>query len=216
MRYIAAAGAAVLVIALSYLADRRYPAKRIYIIPAGIILLCSIAAALSWAAPGRAVVLSEEQRLAILNEQPYFITWYNEYKQTVVHLDRSCTSYHKIIGGYEDGTLSADEAAGRLDALYADTNKFDQNLQKELPPSELSQHNYTLVYEILEKTRIHSYKINETVRQSSIIIRQGSAGGLDKKDIVNNLSRVYALEGPIILDISAEVTQLKTNLTLTD
>lgn len=216
MRYIAAAGAAVLVIALSYLADRRYPAKRIYIIPAGIILLCSIAAAMSWAAPGRAVVLSEEQRLAILNEQPYFITWYNGYKQTVEQLDRSCSSYQKITSGYEDGTLSADDAVSRLNALYADTNKFDQNLQKELPPSELSQHNYTLVYEILEKTRIYSYKINETVRQSSIIISQGNAGGLDKKDIVNNLSRIYALEGPIILDISAEVTQLKTNLTLTD
>lgn len=216
MRYIAAAGAAVLVIALSYLADRRYPAKRIYIIPAGIILLCSIAAAMSWAAPGHAVVLSEEQRLAILNEQPYFITWYNGYKQTVEQLDRSCASYQKITSGYEDGTLSADDAVSRLNDLYGDTNKFDQNLQKELPPSELSQHNYTLVYEILEKTRVYSYKINETVRQSSIIISQGNADGLDKKDIVNNLSRIYALEGPIILDISTEVTQLKTNLTLTD
>lgn len=216
MIYFAAAIVMVLIIAVSYLADRKYPRRRSYIIPTGIILLCSVAAALSWLTPVRPAQLSEEQRLAILNEQPYFITWYNDYKQIVTQLDRYCSTYHKIIGEYEDGTLSAPEAQERLNTLYNNTAKYDQGLQELLPPSELSQKNYTLTYNILEKTRVYSYKINETTRQSISVISRGNEEGLDKQYIVNNLNRIYTLEGPIILDINTEVTQLKDNLTLID
>ena len=216
MRYLAAAGVMVLIIVLSYIADRKYPHVRIYIIPTGIILLCSVVAAVSWLTPARPAVLSEQQRLAVLNEQPYFITWYNDYKQTVAQLDRYCVSYHKIIGSYESGSLSAEETKERLNDLYVQTAKFDQQLQQTLPPSELSQHNYTLVYEILEKTRVYSYKINETTRQSISILDEGINSGLDKQYIVNNLTRIYALEGPLLLDINGEVTQLKHNLTLSE
>ena len=59
-----------------------------------------------------------------------------------------------------------------------------------LPPSELSQNNYTLVYNILEKTRVYSYKLNETVRQSIVIINEGTYNQIEHKDIVNNLNRI--------------------------
>ena len=37
---------------------------------------------------------------------------------------------------------------------------------------------------------------------------------VDKKIILNNLNRIYAVEGPIILDINNEVAQVKDNLTI--
>ncbi len=215
MRFILATVVMVLIIVASYAADRKYPRKRIYIIPVGIILLCSVVAGLSWLTP-TSTNISQQQRLAILNEQPYFITWYNTLKQQIAQLDRFCTTYHKIITEYENDTLTAEQTVARLNELYAQTAKFDQSLQDILPPSELSQHNYTLVYNILEKTRIYSYKINEITRQSAVIITDGINGNIDKQGIVNNLNRAYAIEGPVLLDINTEVTQLKNNLTLPD
>ncbi|OUO39312.1 hypothetical protein B5F82_07775 [Megamonas hypermegale] len=204
----------ILIVALSYLADRKYPQKRIYIIPCGIILLCSVVACTSWITPSNNSPVSEEQRIAILNEQPYFITWYNQHKETINKLDRFCTNYHKIIAEYKNDTISTDETIERLQRLYDESNAFNQTLTDLLPPAELSADNYTLVYEVLEKTRTYSYKINETTRQSIEILIANKNNDVDKKTILNNLNRIYAIEGPIILDINNEVAQVKNNLTI--
>ena len=204
----------VLIIVLSYLADRKYPQKRIYIIPCGIILLCSVVAYTSWTTPSYTSPISEEQRISILNEQPYFITWYNQHKETINKLDRFCINYHKIIDDYQNDIISTDETIERLQRLYTESNKFDQSLSDLLPPSDLSQNNYTLVYQILEKTRIYSYKINETTRQSIDVLTQSRDEQLDKEVTLNNLTRIYAIEGPIMLDINSEVAQIRDNLTL--
>ena len=125
----------ILIVALSYLADRKYPQKRIYIIPCGIILLCSVVACTSWITPSSNSPVSEEQRIAIeeqriaiLNEQPYFITWYNQHKETINKLDRFCTNYHKIIAEYKNDTISTDETIERLQRLYDESNAFNQTL----------------------------------------------------------------------------------------
>lgn len=205
----------VFIIIASYLADRKYPTKRIFIIPCGIILLCSVVVYTSWLIPSsNSNSISEEQRIAILNEQPYFITWYNDYKEDINQLDRFATIYHKIITGYEEQTLSAHDALEQLQRLYDEINAFNNSLQDALPPNELSKTNYTLVYNILEKTRIYSYKLNETTRQSIVIINEGTYNQIEHKDIVNNLNRIYAIEAPVILDINGEVSQIKNNLTI--
>lgn len=204
----------VLIIIASYLVDRKYPRKRVYIIPTGIILLCSVVIYTSWLTPTEHQPISEEQRLAVLNEQPYFITWYNNHKETIAQIDRYCSNYHKIIASYKQGELSTQDVLNRLQDLYTESNTFDKTLQTQLPPSELSQNNYTLVYNILEKTRVYSYKVNEVTRQSINVINDGTLNKLDKPTIVNNLNRIYLLQGPIILDINSDVAQLKDNLTL--
>lgn len=202
------------VIILSYLADRKYPAHRIYIIPTGIILMCSIALYCSCHTAESPNSLSEEQRISILTEQPYFITWYNNYKENITQLDRFASVYHKILDNYENNTITGENALAQLQKLHEETNRFNQSLENQLPPSELSQNNYIIVYNILEKTRIYSYKLNETTRQSTVILNEGIYNQNNHKDIVNNLNRVYAIEAPVILDISTEVAQIKANLTV--
>lgn len=205
----------IFIIIASYLADRKYPTKRIFIIPCGIILLCSVVVYTSWMMPvSNSNSISEEQRIAILNEQPYFITWYNDYKENINQLDRFAIIYHKIITNYENQTISASDALEQLQRLYNETNTFNNSLQDALPPNELSQTNYTLVYNILEKTRVYSYKLNETTRQSIAIINEGTYNQISHGDIVNNLNRIYIIEAPTILDINAEVSQIKDNLTV--
>ena len=206
--------AVFIVVVLSYLADRKYPEYRIYIIPTGIVLMCAIALYSSWHAPMRPSTLSEEQRISILTEQPYFITWYNNYKENISQLDRFASVYHKILDNYENKTITAEKALSQLQKLHEETDKFNQSLKDQLPPSELSQNNYIIVYNILEKTRIYSYKLNETTRQSIIILNEGIYNKNEHKDIVNNLNRIYAIEAPVILDISSEVAQIKSNLTI--
>ena len=229
MNILLAIAVMIFIIIASYLADRKYPTKRIFIIPCGIILLCFVAVYSSLVIPSSSNSISNEQRLAILNEQPYFITWYNDYKEDINQLDRFATVYHKIISNYENQSISATEALSQLQRLYDETNAFNNSLQNALPPNELSQNNYTLVYnilekygkqayldicDILEKTCVYSYKLNETVRQSIVIINEGTYNQIEHKDIVNNLNRIYAIEAPIMLDINNEVSQIKDNLTI--
>lgn len=214
MKFVLAIIIMILIIIASYLADRKYPRKRIFIIPTGIISLCAVVVYTSWLTPAVPTTISNEQRLAILNEQPYFITWYNEYKENINKLDRFTSIYHKIITNYENQIISSDDAIEQLQRLYAETNKFNTDLQEKLPPTELSQNNYTIVYNVLEKTRIYSYKLNETTRQSLVIINEGTSNQIPHKDIINNLNRIYTLEAPIILDINGEIAQIKDNLTL--
>ena len=57
----------------------------------------------------------------------------------------------KIISNYENQSISATEALSQLQRLYDETNAFNNSLQDALPPSELSQNNYTLVYNIWKK-----------------------------------------------------------------
>ena len=64
MKFFITAVIMVLIIIASYLADRRYPQKRMYIIPCGIILLCSIAVFTSWTTSSYTSPISEEQRNA--------------------------------------------------------------------------------------------------------------------------------------------------------
>ena len=177
MNILLAIAVMIVIIIASYLADRKYPTKRIFIIPCGIILLCFVAVYSSLVIPSSSNSISTEQRLAILNEQPYFITWYNDYKEDINQLDRFATVYHKIISNYENQSISATEALSQLQRLY-------------------------------------SYKLNETVRQSIVIINEGTYNQIEHKDIVNNLNRIYAIEAPIMLDINTEVSQIKDNLTI--
>lgn len=214
MQFVLAVFIMILIIIASYLADRKYPQKRIYIIPTGIIALCLVVMYTSWYAPMTPTRLSEQQRINILSEQPYFITWYNDYKENIKQMNRFSSVYHKIIDKYEQNQLSPEETLERLQRLYDETNAFNNSLQDLLPPSELSATNYTLIYNVLEKTRIFSYKLNETTRQSIIIINEGTYNQLPHQDIVNNLNRIYAIEAPVILDIDSEISQVKDNLTL--
>lgn len=214
MNFVIATIMLVLIIIASYLADRKYPRKRIYIIPTGVILLCSVLLYISWLTPPTQKPISEQQRIDILKEQPYFITWYNSHKETITQIDRYISSYHKIIDSYKKDEITAQEASERLQTLYADSSNFDKSLQTQLPPTELSQNNYTLVYNILEKTRVYSYKINEVTRQSINVINEGVENDFDKPSIVNNLTRIYLLQGPVNLDINGDVVQLKDNLTI--
>ena len=63
----------------------------------------------------------------------------------------------------------------------------------------------------MEKTRVYSYKLNETIRQSIVIINEGNYNQIDK-DIVNNLN-LAVLKAPIMFNINSEVSQIKDNVT---
>ena len=165
MNILLAIAVMIVIIIASYLADRKYPTKRIFIIPCGIILLCFVAVYSSLVIPSSSNSISTEQRLAILNEQPYFITWYNDYKEDINQLDRFATVYHKIISNYENQSISATEALSQLQRYMM--KQMLLIIHYKMLYRQVNYHKtiITLVYNILEKTRVYSYKLNETVRQ---------------------------------------------------
>ena len=116
MNILLAIAVMIIIIIASYLADRKYPTKRIFIIPCGIILLCFVAVYSSLVIPSSSNSISTEQRLAILNEQPYFITWYNDYKEDINQLDRFATVYQQnSISNYENqSNICQTEALSQL------------------------------------------------------------------------------------------------------
>ena len=205
----------VLIIVLSYLADRNYPTKRKFIIPLGILSMIAVMAFTTWKYPlDKAVKLTAQERILIMTEQPYFTEWYEQYKQQLGPLDRFATGYHRIIRDYKSQQISANTAITLLQNLYQESNAFDRNLQHLQVPPQLSKKNTVLVTAVIKKTKVYSYQLNETIRQSISVLHTGINDGLSHKVTSNNLTRIYALESPVMLDISQEIGQLNDNLTL--
>lgn len=204
----------VALIVLSYLLDRKYPSQRHFIIPVIFLLLISVAGTAFLLSPIKQQALSEEQRELILKQQPKFTDWYADYQRDIHHINQFTNSYQRITQNYIDQQISAREAMEELDALYSETNYFYKELDKWQPPNALTEENRQLAEDIIKTTKVYQYHINETVRQSIIILQSGIDKGLTHKDTSNNLIRIQALEYPILLDNDRYIYQLRENLYL--
>ena len=72
MNILLAIAVMIVIIIASYLADRKYPTKRIFIIPCGIILLCFVAVYSSLVIPSSSNSISTEQRFGYFKRTTLF------------------------------------------------------------------------------------------------------------------------------------------------
>ena len=72
MNILLAIAVMIIIIIASYLADRKYPTKRIFIIPCGIILLCFVAVYSSLVIPSSSNSISTEQTFGYFKRTTLF------------------------------------------------------------------------------------------------------------------------------------------------
>ena len=89
-------------------------------------------------------------------------------------VDRFGRVYEKMICNYENEWICGSEGLSELERLYDERNGFNNWLEDGLGGSELWEKNYRLVYNILEKSGVYSYKLNESVGESIVMMKEGS------------------------------------------
>ncbi len=217
MKYdILLAAAVLFIIVLIYLGYRYLPQKRIFYIFAVIVLISFGSAVLFSSRYLQKNNITEEQKTQILSEQPFFVTWYESYKQDVENIDHIWTQYNNTLDKFSQNEIDADTLADNLTKIQQDSDKLKADLETALPPQELSDANYRLSYDILEKTRQYLAAQNEAVKASVQVVGtpefKEKPHDLQYKEIDN----VRIMKSPVNLDVAADITSIRDNLILSD
>lgn len=199
---------------LIYLAYRRFPRRRWVIFYSGIIAIAMVLCGQYFLLARSATPLNEQQRIAILREQPYFITWYEDYKGLIKESNALAREYHAALATYQQGEISEATLVHRLEALHKNAQDFSNKVQPLLPPDSLSRANYVLAYNALNKMRDYAKSWSVVTEKSILTLKDAQMAHLPRNVVWNNLQRVYALDGISMLDVDKDIYSLKQNLTI--
>lgn len=204
----------IFVIILLYTGYRYLPRKRIfYLLTAIIIFSCSII--LYYAnLQSHQNIITEEQKIQILQEQPVFMTWYESYKALLEENDRTWVKYNNLVENFNGGTISLIKFQTDIAKNKNDAEGIYKKLQPELPPQDLSDINYKLCYDILEKTRSYvAAQISVQQRTAELINGQDFAGQAPSQQ-QEELNNIYILNAPVNLNVAQEIATIRDNLSL--
>lgn len=214
MLFLSASIIMVLLIILSYLLDRNFPQYRKVIFASTVFSLCLVSILVFYLSPIKPLILSREQQQSIILQQKSFIPWYNNYQQELNIINTYANNYDTIYDDYIKGKDNINSTISSLKYLYNETNSYQKEMDLWEIPEELNENNKNLTIEIIRSTKVYFYHINETIRQSITILEEAKKKKLPKRDIINNLVRIRALEYPILLDNSKYIYQIRENLRL--
>lgn len=214
MLFLSASIIMVLLIILSYLLDRNFPQYRKVIFASTVFSLCFVSILVFYLSPIKPLILSREQQQSIILQQKSFIPWYNNYQQELNIINTYANNYDTIYDDYIKGKDNINSTISSLKYLYNETNSYQKEMDLWEIPEELNENNKNLTIEIIRSTKVYFYHINETIRQSITILEEARNKKLPKRDIINNLVRIRALEYPILLDNSKYIYQIRENLRL--
>lgn len=214
MLFLSASIIMVLLIILSYLLDRNFPQYRKVIFASTVFSLCLVSILVFYLSPIKPLILSREQQQSIILQQKSFISWYNNYQQELNIINTYANNYDTIYDDYIKGKDNINSTISSLKYLYNETNSYQKEMDLWEIPEELNENNKNLTIEIIRSTKVYFYYINETIRQSIKILEEARNKKLPKRDIINNLVRIRALEYPILLDNSKYIYQIRENLRL--
>jgi hypothetical protein len=206
----------LLIIVLLYAGYRYLPQKRIFCIFAAIVLVC--VSSIIWFSsryPQQSKV-TDSQKMQILSEQPFFVTWYESYKQNIDDIDRVWSRYNNNLNRFSQDDVSLRVLTENLIKNQADIISLQKKLATALPPQELSDTNYKLSYDVLEKTRSYLAAQSETITASVQLLQSPEFLNQPRDIQYKQLDNIRILKSPVNLNISPDISSIRDNLILPD
>ncbi|WP_196594402.1 hypothetical protein [Pectinatus sottacetonis] len=208
------AGIILFVIILIYAGYFYLPQRRVFYIFCAIIIVSVVSTIGFWHIYQRGTGMTEKQKMQILSEQPFFVTWYEAYKQDVEKIDRIWAQYNNIISDFQQDKISVSVMRSKMVKVENESNLLVKKMGISLPPKELSDKNYRISYDILEKTRHYLGKQNKIIKRTVDIINEKGftreAHDVQYKKI-DNMRILYA---PVNLYIASDISQIRDDLSL--
>ncbi|WP_110954870.1 hypothetical protein [Anaerosinus massiliensis] len=187
--------------------------KQIFPIVICLILL-SIPFIFKPSLPEKPEPMTPEKEQLFIQEQMSFAEWYTSYKKMIDRIDQHWQQYHKIIKSFQTDEISAETAHLRFIDLYTKSKILNEELTRLTPPANLSNQNDTHVLEIINKTKDFSDKQTKIIEQSVYVLDEKNLRiNKQHQEQVNALQTIFTLTDPVTLDISENLSAIKSNLT---
>lgn len=210
------AGIGIFIVVLLYVGYCYLPQRRVFYLFTAIILISTGIIFSFWHGQTKQNVMTEAQKTQILSEQPFFVTWYEEYKQYLEDIDRIWTRYNNTLEDFSKEKIDPDELQQDLVKIQTDSDKLQGKMKDALPPQELSDENYKLSYAVLEETRQYMAAQNDTIKKTLQAVMtpefRANAFELQRKEIDN----IRILNSPVNLNIAGDILTIRDNLSLPD
>ena len=155
-----------------------------------------------------------EMKEQILLEQINVSTWYTGYKKDINQMDLNWQQYHKNMNAFYNDEISIETLSMRLFELEKSTNLYKQKYTDFLPPTDLRTDTEATITQIITKTKNYATQQDTVIKKSLELISSTNQKTNTHQQIVQSLEKIMILNSPTTLDISTEISQIKSSLTI--
>lgn len=149
--------------------------------------------------------LTIEERATIARDQELFTPWWGTYQKQIAELDRNWTRYHQILTDAKEGESNLAITYARLVDLERDTQDLRTHIEKNAPPTELSDRVYDPIAVIVRKTNDYAAAEQKAITLTRAAADPAAMREQNPAEQARLLELVMLRESPVALFISDEV-----------
>ena len=149
--------------------------------------------------------LTIEERATIARDQELFTPWWGTYQKQIAELDRNWTRYHQILADAKEGESNLAITYARLVDLERDTQDLRTHIEKNAPPTELSNRVYDPIAVIVRKTNDYAAAEQKAITLTRAAADPAAMREQNPAEQARLLELVMLRESPVALFISDEV-----------
>ena len=149
--------------------------------------------------------LTIEERATIARDQELFTPWWGTYQKQIAELDRNWTRYHQILADAKEGESNLAITYARLVDLERDTQDLRTHIEKNVPPTELSDRVYDPIAVIVRKTNDYAAAEQKAITLTRAAADPAAMREQNPAEQARLLELVMLRESPVALFISDEV-----------
>ena len=149
--------------------------------------------------------LTIEERATIARDQELFMPWWGTYQKQIAELDRNWTRYHQILTDAKEGESNLAITYARLVDLERDTQDLRTHIEKNAPPTELSNRVYDPIAVIVRKTNDYAAAEQKAITLTRAAADPATMREQNPAEQARLLELVMLRESPVALFISDEV-----------
>ena len=149
--------------------------------------------------------LTIEERATIARDQELFTPWWGTYQKQIAELDRNWTRYHQILTDAKEGESNLAITYARLVDLERDTQDLRTHIEKNVPPTELSDRVYDPIAVIVRKTNDYAAAEQKAITLTRAAADPAAMREQNPAEQARLLELVMLRESPVALFISDEV-----------
>lgn len=149
--------------------------------------------------------LTIEERATIARDQELFTPWWGTYQKQIAELDRNWTRYHQILTDAKEGESNLAITYARLVDLERDTQDLRTHIEKNAPPTELSNRVYDPIAVIVRKTNDYAAAEQKAITLTRAAADPAAMREQNPAEQARLLELVMLRESPVALFISDEV-----------
>ena len=149
--------------------------------------------------------LTIEERATIARDQELFTPWWGTYQKQIAELDRNWTRYHQILTDAKEGESNLAITYARLVDLERDTQDLRTHIEKNVPPTELSNRVYDPIAVIVRKTNDYAAAEQKAITLTRAAADPAAMREQNPAEQARLLELVMLRESPVALFISDEV-----------